>query len=102
MNLVCRKNEIILTPIVVKAKANDNNDSRIITREIAKIQRVEIDLWSNGILKPSPSFDRFKKVFLLPIHFWMFFTYMLPAFIGEINLMAQSICHKSPHQRIIL
>ena len=85
---------------MAKAKANDN--SRIITREIAKIQRVEIDLWSNRILKPPPSFDSLKKVFLLSVYFWMFFTYMLPAFIGEINLMDPSICHKSLRQRIVL
>ena len=63
MNLVSRKNEIVLIPIVVKAKANDDDDSRIIAREIAKIQRVEIDLWSNRILKPPSSFDRLKKGF---------------------------------------
>jgi hypothetical protein len=97
-NLISGHNEVVLSTVRIKAKANHNDNSGVVVRETTIVPIVKVHLRPDRILEPMPSTDRLQDLPFVPLHFRMFLTDMVPAFIRQINLMAQLIFNRPAHQ----
>jgi hypothetical protein len=98
-NGVTRQNKVVCPPVRINVKAYDHNDGRVPVEEVRVVPIIQIHIRPYGILKSPPSADGFEHAPSVVLDFRMLFADMLPAFIGQINLMASLVSDGATHQQ---
>jgi hypothetical protein len=97
-DLISRNNEVVLRTVSSKAEANYHDDSGVALGQIAIVPIVKKHVRKDRVLKSPASLHGLQNLAILPMHFRMLFTDMVPAFIGQINFMTQLILDRSKHR----
>jgi hypothetical protein len=98
-NRVTRQNKVVFPPVRIKAKAHNHNDGRVPVEEVRVVSIIQVHIRPYGILKSPTCADGFEHAPSVVLYFRVLFTDMLPAFIGQINLMASFVAYSATHQR---
>jgi hypothetical protein len=89
--LVSGQDEVVLCSVRIKPKVNYDNSGSVPVWKVLVISIVKVHVRPDRILKPPASAYCLQHVFSVPLHFGVLFADMTPAFIGQINVMAQLI-----------
>jgi len=77
----------------------DHGDDRTVTGgQVFKVSVIEEHIGTNRVLKSLASLNRLQHLAFVALHFRMLFADVVPAFIGQINLMAQMIFGRLQHR----
>jgi hypothetical protein len=96
-NLVSSQNKIVLRTVRIKAKAHYNDNGGVRMWEPMIIPRIQIHFWTDRVLKSSPPTNGLQDLHSPLLHLRVLLANMVPAFLSQINLMAQLVSHRSAY-----
>jgi len=97
-DLVSGDDKIVLGTARNKAETDNGDDRTVAGGQIFKVSVIEEHIGADRILKSPASSNRFQHLAFVAPHFRMLFADVVPAFIGQINLMAQLIFDRLQHR----
>jgi hypothetical protein len=97
-DLVSGDDKIVLRAARNKAEPDNDDDCAVAGGQIFKVSVIEEHIGTDRILKSSASLNRLQHLTVVALHFRMLFADVVPAFIGQINLMAQLIFDRLQHR----
>ncbi len=102
-DLVSGHDKIVLGAAGSKAETDHDDDRTVTGRQTFKVSVIEEHIGTDRVLKSSASLNRLQHLAFAAQHFRMLFADVVPAFIGQINFMAQLVFGRVQHRtRLIL